>query len=248
MKLAIDTEVYLTKKYILLIDDDEELAELLVDYLAIHGFNVHCCFDGKTGLAKAYDRKFDLILLDVMMPKLNGFEVLKALGPSHRTPILMLTAKGDNDDKVRGLELGADDYLAKPFHHQELLARINAIFRRIALTTEKNLHVLQQENTLLAVNRVELNHGTRSVYCHQKPVELTGTEYQILSLLMRNSGHIIGKDIISEQILDRKLSPFDRSIDVHIGNIRRKFSSFSAEDKIKTVRGAGYIFLTGLCS
>ncbi|MDP7592050.1 MAG: response regulator transcription factor [Litorilituus sp.] len=236
----------MTKKYILLIDDDHELADLLVDYLALQGFIVHCCFDGQTGLAQAYDPKFDLILLDVMMPKLNGFEVLKALGPSHRTPILMLTAKGDNNDKVRGLELGADDYLAKPFHHQELLARINAIFRRIALTREQNQQVLQKEKTILSVNKIELNHGTRAVYCHQKLVELTGTEYQILSLLMTNDGQIIGKDTISEQVLERKLSPFDRSIDVHIGNIRRKFSPFSAEDKIKTVRGAGYVFLTGL--
>jgi two-component system response regulator CpxR len=235
----------MTKKHILLIDDDHELAELLVDYLAQQGFIVHCCFDGQSGLEQAYNSKFDLILLDVMMPKLNGFEVLKALGTSHKTPVLMLTAKGDNDDKVRGLELGADDYLAKPFHHQELLARINAILRRIALTNQQSQEALQQEHSVIAVNNVELNHGTRAVYCHQALIELTGTEYQILTLLMENKGKIIAKETISEQVLDRKLSPFDRSIDVHIGNIRRKFSPYSEEDKIKTVRGAGYIFLSG---
>jgi two-component system response regulator CpxR len=235
----------LNKKHILLIDDDHELAELLVDYLAQQDFIVHCCFDGQAGLEQAYSDKFDLILLDVMMPKLNGFEVLKALGSAHKTPILMLTAKGDNNDKVLGLELGADDYLAKPFHHEELLARIKAILRRITLVNQQNQQTLQQEHTTLLVNNVEMNHGTRTVFCHQSPVELTGTEYQILTLLIEQQGKIIAKDTISEQVLGRKLSPFDRSIDVHIGNIRRKFLPFCTEEKIKTVRGAGYLFLTG---
>jgi two-component system response regulator CpxR len=235
----------MNKKHILLIDDDHELAELLVDFLAQQNFIVHCCFDGQSGLEQAYSNKFDLILLDVMMPKLNGFEVLKALGTEHKTPILMLTAKGDNNDKVLGLELGADDYLAKPFHHQELLARINAILRRIQLVTQQNQQQLQQENAALTVNDIELNHGTRDVLCKNNPIELTGTEYQILSLLMEQQGQIISKNTISEQVLGRKLSPFDRSIDVHVGNIRRKFSPFCQDEKIKTVRGAGYLFLTG---
>lgn len=235
----------MNKKQILLIDDDHELAELLVDYLAQQDFIVHCCFDGQSGLEQAYNNKFDLILLDVMMPKLDGFEVLKALGKAHRTPILMLTAKGDNNDKVRGLELGADDYLAKPFHHQELLARINAILRRIQLVNQQNQQALQQGNSILCVNNVELNHATRTVLCHQNAVELTGTEYQILTLLVEHHGQIIAKDTISQQVLGRKLSPFDRSIDVHIGNIRRKFSPLCSVEKIKTVRGAGYLYLTG---
>jgi len=233
------------KKQILLIDDDYDLSELLVDYLAQQGFIVHCCFDGQSGLEQAYNNKFDLILLDVMMPKLNGFEVLKALGAEHKTPILMLTAKGDHNDKVRGLELGADDYLAKPFHHQELLARINAILRRIHLVNQQSQQALQQGNTTLSVNDIELNHSIRTAYCHGNEIELTGTEYQILSLLVENHGNIIAKDTISQQVLARKLSPFDRSIDVHIGNIRRKFLPFCAIEKIKTVRGAGYLFLTG---
>lgn len=235
----------MNKKQILLIDDDHELAELLVDYLAQQDFIVHCCFDGQSGLEQAYNNKFDLILLDVMMPKLDGFEVLKALGKEHKTPVLMLTAKGDNNDKVRGLELGADDYLAKPFHHQELLARINAILRRIQLVNQQNQQALQQDNAILYVNNVELNHATRTVLCHQNAIELTGTEYQILTLLLEHHGKIIAKDAISEQVLGRKLSPFDRSIDVHIGNIRRKFLPFCSVEKIKTVRGAGYLYLTG---
>ncbi len=235
----------MNKKQILLIDDDHELAELLVDYLAQQNFIVHCCFDGQSGLEQAYSNKFDLILLDVMMPKLNGFEVLKALGKEHNTPVLMLTAKGDNNDKVRGLELGADDYLSKPFHHQELLARINAILRRIQLVNQQNQQAFQQENSSLSVNNIELHHGTRAVLCHKNAIDLTGTEYQILTLLLEHHGQIIAKDTLSEQILGRKLSPFDRSIDVHIGNIRRKFLPHSSVEKIKTVRGAGYLFLTG---
>lgn len=238
-------EFHLNKKQILLIDDDHELAELLVDYLAQQGFIVQCCFDGQAGLELAYNSKFDLILLDVMMPKLNGFEVLKALGTEYKTPILMLTAKGDNNDKVLGLELGADDYLAKPFHHQELLARINAILRRINIVTQQNQQVLQCEEPVLAVNNIELNHATRAVTCHTNTIELTGTEYQILTMLMEHHGQIIAKDTLSEQVLSRKLAPFDRSIDVHVSNIRRKFLPYCSIEKIKTVRGAGYLFLTG---
>ncbi len=238
-------EFHLNKKQLLLIDDDHELAELLVDYLSQQGFMVQCCFDGQSGLELAYKSEFDLILLDVMMPKLNGFEVLKALGSEYKTPVLMLTAKGDHNDKVRGLELGADDYLAKPFHHQELLARIQAILRRIDIMTQQNSH---SENSTLTINDIELNHATRAVTCHTNPITLTGTEYQILTMLMEHHGQIIAKDALSKQVLSRKLAPFDRSIDVHVGNIRRKFSPYCTIDKIKTVRGAGYLFLTGECS
>jgi two-component system response regulator CpxR len=235
----------LNKKQILLIDDDHELAELLVDYLSQQGFIVQCCFDGQSGLALAYNSKFDLILLDVMMPKLNGFEVLKALGSEYKTPILMLTAKGDHNDKVRGLELGADDYLAKPFHHQELLARIQAILRRINIVTQQNHQYLHGSNSRLTVNNIELNHATRAVSCHTNLVTLTGTEYQILTILMEHHGQIIAKETLSKQVLNRRLAPFDRSIDVHVGNIRRKFLPYCSIEKIKTVRGAGYLFLTG---
>ncbi len=225
---------------ILIIDDDKELTELLTEYLSYEGFELEACHDGVAGLARAYDESFSLILLDVMMPKLNGFEVLKALGGQHKTPILMLTAKGDNDDRVLGLELGADDYLAKPFQHRELLARINAILRRIKIVKTNETSTNEQK-----INGVKLDHATRQVFCHQKLVELTGTEFQILDLLMNNASQIVSKNEISEQILKRKLSAFDRSIDMHISNIRRKLLEFSPSDKLKTIRGAGYIFLAG---
>ncbi len=233
----------MNNKHILLIDDDHDLAELLVDYLSAHNFTVHCCFDGQSGLQQAFSDNYDIILLDVMMPKLNGFEVLKALGDQHTTPILMLTAKGDNSDRVLGLELGADDYLAKPFHHQELLARINAILRRISIVQEQQAH--PSNEPVLQVNDVTMNHATRQVTCMDKEIELTSTEYQVLTLLIEQHGQIVSKASLSEQVLGRKLASFDRSIDVHVSNIRRKLLPFSDSDKIKTIRGAGYIFLSG---
>ncbi|SEL80621.1 two-component system, OmpR family, response regulator CpxR [Colwellia chukchiensis] len=230
----------MNKQKLLLIDDDKELAELLSEYLSSEGFELVCRHDGVTGLEKAYDDSIALILLDVMMPGLNGFEVLKALGAHYKTPILMLTAKGDNADKVRGLQLGADDYLAKPFQHQELLARIKAILRRIAIAKNS-----KATTNVIEVNDVMLNHATRQVRCHQHEVELTGTEFQILAHLMANAAVIVSKEAISEQILHRKLSAFDRSIDMHISNIRRKLLPLSPRDKFKTIRGAGYLFLPG---
>ena len=230
----------MNKKRLLIIDDDRELTELLTEYLGAEGFEVQCCHNGIEGLSRAYDKGIDLILLDVMMPQLNGFEVLKALGGEHQTPILMLTAKGDDADRVLGLELGADDYLAKPFHHRELLARIKAILRRVDI-----IRNTQEPVSLLQVNDVELNHATREVSCHQQALELTGTEYQILTYLMEHHGTIVSKETLSELVLGRKLSPFDRSIDMHVSNIRRKLLPASEQDKIKTIRGAGYIFLSG---
>jgi len=235
----------LSNKRILIIDDDHELAQLLCDYLSPYNFDVHCCFDGQSGLTQAINANFDIILLDVMMPKLNGFEVLKALGPSYHTPILMLTAKGDNNDKVLGLELGADDYLAKPFHHQELLARINAILRRINLAqtqqTSKNVPPL-----ILSINDIKLEHGTRQVTCRQQELVLTSTEYHVLMLLMQQAGKIVSKASLSEEVLGRKLATFDRSIDVHVSNIRRKLLPLCDDEKIKTIRGAGYLFIQGV--
>jgi len=188
----------MSKQKILIIDDDKELTELLAEYLSYEGFELEACHDGVSGLARAYDESFSLILLDVMMPKLNGFEVLKALGGQHKTPILMLTAKGDNDDRVLGLELGADDYLAKPFQHRELLARINAILRRIKIVKGNDSPTSNQD-----INSVRLEHTTRQVFCHQQPVELTGTEFQILDLLMSKVSQIVSKNEISQQILEK---------------------------------------------
>ena len=232
-------------KHILLIDDDNELAELLTEYLASENIQVTSCLDGASGLAKANDDRFDLILLDVMMPKLNGFEVLKALGGNHKTPILMLTARGDDNDRILGLELGADDYLAKPFKHRELLARINAIFRRIAIVKEQTPAESSTASEQLLINQVKVNQATREIYCQNTLLELTGTEYLVLAYMLEHHSKIVSKAEISEQVLQRKLSAYDRTVDVHIGNVRRKLLAIDPIDKFKTVRGAGYVFLQG---
>lgn len=232
-------------KHILLIDDDAELAELLTEYLETENFTVTSCLDGASGLAKAFDDSFDLILLDVMMPILNGFEVLKALGGNHKTPILMLTAKGDDNDRILGLELGADDYLAKPFKHRELLARIKAILRRISIVKSQNTAEVNTPSKQLAINQVKVNQATREITCRDRLLELTGTEYLVLVYMIENHSKIISKAEISEQVLQRKLSPYDRTVDVHVGNVRRKLLLIDPVDKMKTVRGAGYVFLQG---
>jgi len=225
---------------LLIIDDDKQLTSLLTEYLSLEGFIAECCHDGVTGLKKAREGSYSLILLDVMMPELNGFDVLKALGGKYSTPILMLTAKGDDADRILGLELGADDYLAKPFQHRELLARINAILRRIDIVKNQTNH-----QPYLNINQILLNHATREVFCQEQLIDLTGTEYHILEMLMKQVGKIVSKSEISEKVLLRKLSPFDRSIDMHVSNIRRKLSPYSHSEKLKTIRGAGYIFLSG---
>ncbi|KGJ98149.1 response regulator transcription factor [Thalassotalea sp. ND16A] len=229
----------MTSKHLLLIDDDQELAELLNEFLASEGYQVSCCFDGISGLQQAKTQLYDLILLDVMMPGLSGFELLKALGGKHHTPILMLTAKGDDTDRVLGLELGADDYLAKPYNPSELLARIKAILRRVDIIENKD------KKPALEYNQVLLKNATREVFCHQQSVALTGTEFEMLHLLMENLDAIVSKEQLSEQVLNRPLSAYDRSIDMHISNIRRKLQQHSALEKIKTIRGVGYVFMSG---
>ena len=230
---------------ILLIDDDLGLSELLAQLLELEGFELTLAHDGQTGLDLAIAQQFDLILLDVMLPKLNGFEVLKALGGNHKTPILMLTARGDDNDRILGLELGADDYLAKPFKHRELLARINAIFRRIAIVKEQTPAESSTASEQLLINQVKVNQATREIYCQNTLLELTGTEYLVLAYMLEHHSKIVSKAEISEQVLQRKLSAYDRTVDVHIGNVRRKLLAIDPIDKFKTVRGAGYVFLQG---
>ena len=231
----------MTEKPLLLIDDDLALTELLVEYLAPQGYQVTVANDGKTGLELATGPgHFDLILLDVMLPELDGFEVLKRLRVSHLTPVLMLTAKGDDFDRIFGLELGADDYLPKPFNHRELSARIKAIVRRMDYLPATG----QQQN--LVIGDVTLCPTTQQVTCKDNKVEMTATEFLILQMLMINKGQIVSKQDISEKVMGRKLMAFDRSIDMHVSNIRKKLAAHADEDKIKTVRGSGYMYLVQL--
>ena len=228
----------MTQKSLLLIDDDQEFTQLLSEYLSPQGYQVTIANDGEAGLALATGtQRFDLILLDVMLPKLDGFEVLKRLRMSHLTPVLMLTAKGDDFERIFGLELGADDYLAKPFNHRELSARIKAIVRRMNMLPSSSVQ------TNLCIADVTLSPSTQEVSCAGHGVELTGTEFSILQLLMINRGNLVSKGDISEKVLGRKLAAFDRSIDMHVSNIRKKLARFTTGEKIKTHRGAGYLYM-----
>lgn len=231
----------MSAKQLLLIDDDLELTHLLKEYLSPQGYELEVAHDGEVGLSLATSNKhYDLILLDVMLPKLDGFDVLRKLRASHLTPVLMLTAKGDDYDKILGLEMGADDYLAKPFNHRELSARIKALVRRMALVSSGTV----QQN--LKVGNVELSPSAQQVFCADNLLELTGTEYSILHLLMINKGNLVSKQDISEKVLGRKLAAFDRSVDMHVSNLRKKLAVFSLEEKIKTHRGAGYLYLVSV--
>ncbi|WMN61059.1 response regulator transcription factor [Pseudoalteromonas xiamenensis] len=224
---------------LLLIDDDIELTELLSEYLTQQGFNVSVCNNGKEGLHVAKKEPFDVILLDVMLPEMDGFEVLKALRTHILTPVIMLTAKGDDFDRIFGLELGADDYIPKPFNHRELVARIRAITRRVEFC--------QQPSTLnpkLQVSHLCMDLMSRSVLCHDNQIIVTGTEFEILHMLLQKPGQIISKQDISVHVLGRRLAPFDRSIDMHVSNLRKKIQT-GTHNPIQTVRGIGYVLTLG---
>src|SRR5690554_6627027 len=221
---------------LLLIDDDKELCQLLQEYLTAEGFVVDMFHDGQQAVDIPDHNKYAAIVLDVMLPVRNGFDVLKQLRQKCQTPVLMLTAKGDTIDRVIGLEIGADDYLPKPCDPRELVARIRAVLRRAAPNQAA------QAVERLTSDKLTLHLGSRSVTWEETDVPLTGTEFSVLELLVRSAGQVISKDEMTEQALNRKLTPYDRSIDVHVSNIRKKLTAVGAhKDLIINVRGAGYM-------
>jgi two-component system response regulator CpxR len=220
---------------ILVIDDDVELAALLKEFLHREGFQVEFAHDGKSGLAEAQSGRYDLVVLDVMLPGLDGFEILRRLRQTSRVPVLMLTARGEDVDRIVGLELGADDYLPKPFNPRELSARIRAILRRTESRPQADA------SGRIEVNGVALDPGTRDVTCDGQRVELTTLEFDILEHLMRAAGRVLSRDALMEALYNRKASPFDRAMDMHISHLRKKFEA-CGRTLIKTVRGVGYQF------
>jgi two-component system response regulator CpxR len=217
----------------LLIDDDAELCTLLSEFLKREGFTVDCQHQGSAGLAKALAGGADLVVLDVMLPGMDGFEILRRLRERSKVPVIMLTARGEDVDRIVGLELGADDYLPKPFNPRELAARIRAILRRY----EKRPPAVSGR---LEVNGVALDPGTREVLAHGKHVELTTFEFDILEMLMRSAGRVLSRDALMENFYNRKATPYDRSIDMHISHLRKKLEQGTT--LIKTIRGVGYQF------
>src|SRR6202790_204208 len=198
---------------VLLVDDDRELCQMLTEYLDAEHFEVKSVHDGGDALEELKINDFEIVILDVMLPNVGGFDVLRKLGASYETPILMLTARGDDVDRIVGLELGADDYLSKPFNPRELVARIRAILRRASHRLGRS--TVPDE---LVVGPITLNTGTHLVHVADKPVPLTGAEFRVLELLMRSAGQVISRDAMTEQALGRKLVPYDRSIEPHISN------------------------------
>ncbi len=227
---------------LLVVDDDKELCELLSDYLSQEGFEVTCVHDGDTAARQVTAQEYDLMVLDVMLPKKNGFDVLREVRASQRLPVLMLTARGDEVDRIVGLEMGADDYLSKPCNPRELTARIRSIIRRSeALPPQMN-----GESTPTDIELADLKmlSHRRQALIEDEEVDLTATEYQILWLLVSSAGELVTREAISEQCLGRRLMAYDRSIDMHISHLRKKLGQApKGGERIKTVRGVGYQYV-----
>ncbi len=217
---------------ILLIDDDVELCELLVAFLQREGFAVETMHRFDHDAWAAVRERIEFVVLDVGLPGPNGFEVLRLLRDESRVPVLMLTARGDDVDRIVGLELGADDYMPKPCNPRELAARIRAILRRVDGGAS-------QRGATLTVSGIVLDPATRSVHRGSEALEMTSTEFNVLERLMRDAGQIVAKDALMRDALGRRLRPFDRAIDMHISSIRRKLG----DDLVRTVRGLGYQFV-----
>ena len=226
---------------ILVIDDDEELCELLTQYLGPEGFDVETVHDSEKGIERALSGEHDFVVLDVMLPGVNGFEVLRTVRKSSNIPVLMLTARGEDVDRIVGLEMGADDYLPKPFNPRELVARIHAIQRRGE--TKKGKKEEEDLPEKMSVGDVKLDAGTRVVVRAGKPVVLTAAEFDLLDMLLRSAGHVVPRRDLVSKVLGRGLDPFDRSIDVHISSLRKKLGhKIKGIERIRTIRGIGYMY------
>ena len=220
---------------ILIIDDDVELCSLVAEYLQPEGFQVEAVYNGEQGLEKALLGEHRLVVLDVMLPGINGFEVLRRIRQTSKMPVLLLTARGEDVDRIVGLEIGADDYLPKPFNPRELVARIRAVLRRSNPADKDSQEVLR-------VGEIVLDPGSRTAHQNGKELELTSVEFNLLEVLLREAGNVVSRDRLVDVVLGRKFSPFDRSIDMHVSKVRRKLGdSDGGGDHIKTVRGVGYI-------
>jgi DNA-binding response OmpR family regulator len=227
---------------LLIVDDDQELGQLLTEYLSSEGLVVSVCHRGDDGLAKALADAFDLVILDVMLPGLSGLEVLRHLRATSAVPVIMLTARGDDIDRIVGLELGADDYLAKPFNPRELVARIKAVCRRTAAEKAPAAGPIPPGD-VLCVGDLEMQISGRIVSRGGETVPLTEVEFHILEVLLRSAGQVVPRQDLAMQALGRRLSFEDRSLDVHISNLRRKIGHrMGRAERIKTIRGVGYLY------
>ena len=231
----MDLQTNSKSESILVIDDDVEFCKLVTRFLTQEGFSIQSVNAGTPGAEAALTGNHALVVLDVMMPGVNGFDVLRRIRAQSRVPVLMLTAKGDALDRVLGLEMGADDYLPKPFNPQELAARIRAILRRVKPDTAPGAPI--------TVGDVELDARARVARRGGEIMNLTSVEFDLLEVLLRAAGEVVGRDKLTRDVLGREFSPFDRSIDTHVCNLRKKIGSLSdGTERIKGVRGIGYLY------
>jgi two-component system, OmpR family, response regulator CpxR len=222
---------------ILIVDDDVELCDLIVEFLRPEGFDIEAVHDGQQGLVRALSGEHVLVVLDVMLPAINGLDVLRRLRAQSQVPVIILTARGDDVDRIVGLEIGADDYLPKPFNPRELLARIRAILRR------SHQPAFTDSDQKITIGEVTLDPGSRTVRRAGESIELTSVEFSLLEILMRAAGHVVTREQIATDVLGRKFMAYDRSIDMHVSKVRRKLGPQSdGDERIKTIRGVGYIY------
>jgi two-component system, OmpR family, response regulator CpxR len=224
---------------LLIVDDDRALVKLLKRFLEGEGFELDVAYDHDSGLSAALAGEHELVVLDVMLPGGSGFELLKALRRQSQVPVLLLTAKGEAVDRIVGLEIGADDYLPKPFDPRELVARIRAIFRRTRESIPTGARVEQDET--LTAGDISMSLGSRAVTCGGTPVDLTSVEFNVLELLLRHAGSVVTREQIAEAALGRPLNFLDRSVDVHVSHVRKKLGAcHGGDDLIRPIRGIGY--------
>ena len=230
---------------VLIIDDDIEIHKLLSEYLTMEHFQVECAEDGETGLEMACSGLYDLILLDVMLPTINGFDVLRGLRAKVHTPVIMMSSNCGQVDRIVGLEIGADCYLPKPFDLRELLAHIRALLRRCN-SPKENHGADPSVSEKIKVGDVEMDFNTRLVTCSGKQSDLTSAEFRLLETLLKNAGRLVSREGLIKEVLGRTPYPYDRSIDVHVARLRKKLSSSSKpsrkNNRIKTIRGMGYLY------
>lgn len=224
---------------ILLIEDDAELSVLMEEFLSSHEIALSVAHNGFEGLTRALEGAFDLVILDVMLPSMNGFDVLRQLRRRSAVPVIMLTACADDEKKIEGLNAGADDYLAKPFSPDELLARIQAVLRRVGRGSALKPEVLE-------AGGVKLNPGTRQVFRDDALVDVTSIEYEILEILVRSAGQVVSRDDLARYLYNRQANPLERALDVHVSHLRKKLEH--GRTLIRTVRGVGYLFATSVVS
>jgi two-component system response regulator CpxR len=220
---------------VLIVDDDVELCRLLAERLSTEGFVIEAVHDGLRGLERALSNEHALVVLDLMLPGMGGLDILRRLRTQSPVPVLILTARGEDVERILGLEIGADDYVPKPFNPRELIARIRAILRRTVRTASST--------ATLAVGDLRLEPASREVWLNDVSVNLTSVEFTLLEALLRDAGHILTREHLTETVLGRKLGSFDRVIDVHVSNLRRKLGPAQGGERIKAVRGSGYLFV-----